>query len=119
MDTKREDRLCQVCHSSEDVEDEQHFLFSCPADSDVRQKYASIFQQAFSVSVFFTNSEPNVRGGILRECCSRQKYIVKVQVLRNLSTLSSLNAAVIAQTLESLSARREICANTLLTVSDF
>ena len=31
MDTKREDRLCQVCHSSRDVEDEQHFLFSCPA----------------------------------------------------------------------------------------
>ena len=27
VDTKREDRLCQVCHSSRDVEDEQHFLF--------------------------------------------------------------------------------------------
>ena len=26
MDTKREDRLCQVCHSSKDMEDEQHFL---------------------------------------------------------------------------------------------
>ena len=25
VDTKREDRLCQVCHSCEDVEDEQHF----------------------------------------------------------------------------------------------
>ena len=29
--TKQEDRLCQVCHSPEDVEDEQHFLVSCPA----------------------------------------------------------------------------------------
>ena len=28
MDTKREDRLCQICHSSKDVEDEQHFVFS-------------------------------------------------------------------------------------------
>ena len=56
VETKREDRLCQVCHSSKDVEDEQHFLFSCPAYSDVRQKYASLFQQAFSVSNFFTNS---------------------------------------------------------------
>ena len=37
MDTEREHRLCQVCHSYEDVEDEQHFLFSCPAYSDVRQ----------------------------------------------------------------------------------
>ena len=35
VDTKREDRLCQVCHSSKDVEDEQHFLFSCSAYSDV------------------------------------------------------------------------------------
>ena len=37
MDTKREDRLCQVCHSmtSKDVEDEQHCLFSGPAYSDV------------------------------------------------------------------------------------
>ena len=26
VDTKREDRLCQVCHSCEDVENEQHFL---------------------------------------------------------------------------------------------
>ena len=41
-DAKREDRLCQVCHSSKDGEDEQHFLFSCPAYSDVRQKYASL-----------------------------------------------------------------------------
>ena len=65
MDTKREDRLCQVCHSSKDVEDEQHFLFSCSADSGVRQKhaYASLFQQAFSVSGFSTNSEPNACDG--------------------------------------------------------
>ena len=52
VDIKREDRLCQVCHSSRDVEDEQHFLFSCPAYSDVRQKHASLFQQAFTVSDF-------------------------------------------------------------------
>ena len=57
--TKREGRLCQVCHSSQDVEDEQHFLFSCAAYRDVRQKYASLFQQAFFVSDSFTNSEPN------------------------------------------------------------
>ena len=47
--TKREDRLCQPCHSSRDVEDEQHFLFSCPAYSDVRQKHASLFQQALNL----------------------------------------------------------------------
>ena len=76
VDTKREDRLCQVCHSSRDVEDEQHFLFSCPAYSDVRQKHASLFQQAFTVSDFFHNSEPNACGGFLRECFSLRKSIV-------------------------------------------
>ena len=32
-------------------------LFVVPAYSDVGQKYASLFQQAFSVSDFLTNSE--------------------------------------------------------------
>ena len=68
----REDRLCRVCHSSKDVEDKQHFLFSCPACvySDVKQKHASLSQQAFSVSEFFTDCEPNAmpcaRGGFVR-----------------------------------------------------
>ena len=31
-----------------------------------RQKYASLFQQAFSVSDFLSNSEPNACGGFLR-----------------------------------------------------
>ena len=62
MVTKREDRLYQVCHSSKDVEDEQHFLCGCPACSDVGQKHASLFQQAFSVSDIFINSEPNACG---------------------------------------------------------
>ena len=60
------------------TQDEQHFLFSCPAYSDVRQKYASLFQQAFYVSDFYTNykSEPNACGGFLRDCFSRRKSIV-------------------------------------------
>ena len=63
VDTKREDRLCQVCHPSRDVEDEQHFLFSCPAYSDVRQKHASLFQQAFTVCrhVVVLGSNPSFR----------------------------------------------------------
>ena len=42
-----------------------HFLFGCPAYSDVRPKHASLFQQAFSVSDFFTNSKSNACGGSL------------------------------------------------------
>ena len=41
-----------------------------------RQKHASLFQQAFTVSDFFTNSEPNACGGFLRECFSLRKSIV-------------------------------------------
>ena len=33
-------------------------------------------QQAFTVSDFFTNSEPNACGGFLRECFSLRKSIV-------------------------------------------
>ena len=58
------------------MEDEQHFLYSCTAYSGVRQKYASLVQQAFSVSDFFTNSEPNACGGFLRECFPYRKSIV-------------------------------------------
>ena len=63
-------------YTSKDVEDEQHFLFSCPAYSDVRQEYASLFQHAFSVSDFFTNSEPNACGGFLTDSLSPRKSIV-------------------------------------------
>ena len=79
VDTKREDRLSQICYSSKDVDDEQYCLIDCPAYSDVRQKYASLFQQAFSVSEFFTNSEPNACGGFLRECFSHRKSIVSTR----------------------------------------
>ena len=64
VNIKREDRLCQTCYSSKDVEVEQHFLFSCPAYNDVRQNYASLLQQAFSVSDCFTDSQPNASGGL-------------------------------------------------------
>ena len=50
---------CVKFHSPKDVEHEQHFLFSCPAYSDARQKYTNLFQQTFSVSDSFTDPEPN------------------------------------------------------------
>ena len=39
----RTDSLCQVWHSNQDVEDGTHFLFDCPAYSDIRSKYAAVF----------------------------------------------------------------------------
>ena len=45
MNTKREDRSCQVCYSSEDVKDEHHLLLDCPAYNygDVRKKTMIVF----------------------------------------------------------------------------
>jgi len=74
--TERKDRLCQVCHSMQDVEDEQHFIFDCPAYSHIRTKHASLFQQTRTVPDFITSCEPNVCGGFLRECFSCRKCVL-------------------------------------------
>ena len=49
----RKDRLCQVCHSLQDVEDKQQFIFDCLAYSHLRTKHASPFQQVCTVSDFW------------------------------------------------------------------
>ena len=49
----RKDRLCLVFSSAQQVEDEHHFLFDCPAYSSIRASHASLFQCACSVSDFF------------------------------------------------------------------
>ena len=48
------DRLCLVCSSAQDVEDEHLFWFDCPAYSSIRASYATLFQCACSVSGFLT-----------------------------------------------------------------
>ena len=65
------------------MEDEQHFLCSCPAYSDVRQKHASLFQQALTVSDFFTNSEPNACGGFLKECFHLENLLYTPDISMN------------------------------------
>ncbi len=42
----RKDRLCLVCRSAQQVEDEHHFLFDCPMYSSIRASHASLFQRA-------------------------------------------------------------------------
>ena len=39
----RKDRLCLVCSSAQQVEDEHHFLFDCPAYSSIRASHANLF----------------------------------------------------------------------------
>ena len=40
----RTDRLCLVCKSSDYVEDEQHFVFDCPAYSHIRSQHLDLLQ---------------------------------------------------------------------------
>ena len=70
------DRLCQVCHSSQEVEDEHHFIFECPAYNHIRTKHTNLFQQTFTVSQFLTKSELNACGGFLRESFSCRKCLL-------------------------------------------
>ena len=60
------------------VEDEQHFLFECPAYSSIRRKYAAMFQQFFTAPDLITQSDPNVFGGFLRECFSCRKALSSI-----------------------------------------
>ena len=59
---------------SKDVEHEQHFLFSCPAYSDLRQ-YANLFLQAFSASDFFPIVN-QMHVVVFSECFSRRIFII-------------------------------------------
>ncbi len=55
-------------------EDEQHFLFDCPAYSHIRQQYSHLFHQASSsVAAFLATDLPNVLGGHLRRVLHKDK----------------------------------------------
>ena len=45
-----------------------------------RQKYSSLFQQAFSVSDFLIDSEPNACGCFLRESLSCRKLLYTTDI---------------------------------------
>ena len=72
----RGDRLCLVCNSSQAVEDEQHFLFDCPAYAPVRVQSADLFQQVCTVADFLSKTEPNARGGFIRNWVSLRSRIL-------------------------------------------
>ena len=72
----RKDRLCLVCSSAQQLEDEHHFLFDCPAYSSIRASHANLFQCACSVSDFFDNREANACGGFIRNCFSLRSNVL-------------------------------------------
>lgn len=64
----RDQRVCQVCHSS-CPEDEHHFLFDCPAYTEVRLKHLSLYQQSLPcVASFLSTQHHALLGRHLKKC---------------------------------------------------
>ena len=57
------DRGCLVCSSLGCVEDEQHFIFDCPAYNHVRVMHLNLFQYCSTVADFLSLCESNASGG--------------------------------------------------------
>ena len=76
----RTDRLCLVCKSLDCVEDEQHFVFDCPAYSHIRSQHSELLQHCCTIADFVTLCEPNACGGFLRECFACRKQILSVRI---------------------------------------
>ena len=74
---------CVWSVSLQEVEDEQHFLFECPAYSHIRAKHADLLQQIFTVPDFFARIEPNACGAFLRECSSCRNSILNEWIHTN------------------------------------
>ena len=78
----RTDRLCLVCKSLDCVEDEQHFVFDCPAYIHIRSQRLDILQHYCTTAHFVSLCEPNSCGGFFRECfaCRKQNEFTELLV---------------------------------------
>ena len=73
----RDQRLCPVCHAY-CVENEQHFLFDCPAYAHIREKHPLLFSHpAASVATFFATEKPGLLGRHLNKCMSHRQFLLK------------------------------------------
>ena len=50
------------------MEDEQHFIFDCPAYDHIRVKHVNLLQYCCAVADFSSLCEPDACGGFLRDC---------------------------------------------------
>jgi len=69
-----------VCKSLDCVEDEQHFVFDCPAYSHIRSQHLDLLQHCCTIADFIILCEPNACGGFLRECFACRKQILSVWI---------------------------------------
>lgn len=63
----REQRRCKHCDSNE-VEDVNHFLFTCPAYQDVRQRFESLFENNTQGVKEFFEKDPGVLAKFVLDC---------------------------------------------------
>ncbi len=69
---------CLVCKSLDCVEDEQHFVFDCPAYSHmhIRSQHLDLLQHCCGIADFMSLCEPNAcGGGFIRECFGCRKQV--------------------------------------------
>ena len=72
------DRGCLVCNLPGCVEDEQHFIFNCPAYDHIRVKHVNLLQYCCTVADFLSLCESNACGGFLRDCFACRKEVLSV-----------------------------------------
>ena len=74
-------RVCQVCHARV-VEDEQHFLFECPAYSHIRTRHMSLFEhEHVSAASFLNTSQQSLLGRYVRKCFFHRKFVLRSPVI--------------------------------------
>ena len=70
-------RVCQVCFTKV-VEDEQHFLFECPAYSHIRARHLCFFEHADVCLAYLLNtSQHSLLGRYVRKCYFQRRYLLR------------------------------------------
>ena len=72
----RNERMCKLC-TSEQIEDEEHFLLDCSLYSPLRLKYN--FEHINEVTDFFTGDTLNTLGKYLKEAFEVRDTIIKIK----------------------------------------
>ena len=74
----RTDRLRFVCKSLDCVEDEQHFVIHCPANSHIRSQHLDLLQHCCTIADFMALCEPNACGGFPLKCFACGQQVLSV-----------------------------------------
>lgn len=71
-------RLCRLCYTV--VEDEEHFVCTCPAYQSVREQYPSLFRTQPSLRQIMATSDQRLLGRVILELQRRREQLLETQV---------------------------------------